>query len=51
MYPANNLFSRNYKGNSSLQGAPKKVLKNPFATDGQPSISGVEMSGISFSQS
>ena len=47
----NDLFSRNYRGNSSLQGAPKKVLKNPFATDGQPSISGVEMSGISFSQS
>mgnify|MGYP001216518203 CR=1 FL=1 len=43
---------------SSILGAanerkldPKKVLKNPFATDGQPSISGVEMSGISFSQS
>ena len=42
---------RNYRGNSSLRGAPKRVLKNPFATDGQPSISGVEVSGISFSQS
>ena len=42
---------RNYRGNSSLRGAPKRVLKNPFATDGQPSISGVEISGISFSQS
>lgn len=42
---------RNYQGNSSLRGAPKRVLKNPFATDGQPSISGVEVSGISFSQS
>ena len=42
---------RNYQGNSSLRGAPKRVLKNPFATDGQPSISGVEASGISFSQS
>ena len=29
---------RNYRGNSSLRGAPKRVLKNPFATDGQPSI-------------
>ena len=43
--------SYNVRGNGSLRGAPKKVLRNPFATNQQSSISGVQMSGILFTQS
>lgn len=43
--------SYNIRGNSCLRGAPKRVLRNPFATNEQVSISGVEMSGILFTQS
>lgn len=43
--------SYNVRGNGSLRGAPKKVLQNPFATNQQGSISGVQMSGILFTQS
>ena len=43
--------SYNVRGNGSLRGAPKKVLRNPFATNQQSSISGVQISGILFTQS
>jgi len=42
--------SYNVRGNGSLRGAPKKVLRNPFATNQQSSISGVQMSGILFTK-
>lgn len=41
----------NHRGNGNLRGAPKKVLRNPYASDTRPSISNVILSGISFSQS
>lgn len=42
--------SYNIRGNSSLRGAPKRVLYNPFANNIRPSISGVNISGILFTQ-
>lgn len=43
--------SKGFRGNSNLRGAPSRVLRNPFATNEQISISGVEMTGILFTQS
>ena len=43
--------SKGFRGNSNLRGAPRRVLRNPFATNEQVSISGVELSGILFTQS
>ena len=34
-----------------LRGAPRKVLNNPFASNLRPKVSGVKMTGVSFSQS
>lgn len=34
-----------------LKGAPARILYNPFANNTRPSISGVNISGISFKQS
>ena len=49
--PANEKESYNIRGNGNLRGAPNKVLCNPFANNTKPSISGVSVSGISFTQS
>ena len=38
----------NVRGNGNLRGAPKRVLNNPYASNLIPSISGVNISGISF---
>lgn len=43
--------SYNFRGNGSLRGAIKRVLNNPYANNIQPSITGVNISGISFIQS
>ncbi len=40
----------NVRGNGNLRGAPKRVLNNPYASNLEPSISGVKLSGISFQQ-
>ena len=40
----------NVRGNGNLRGAPKRVLNNPYASNLEPSISGVKISGISFQQ-
>lgn len=42
--------SYNVRGNGSLRGAIKRVLHNPYANNTQPSITGVNVSGILFSQ-
>jgi len=42
--------SYNVRGNGSLRGAIRRVLANPFASNAQPSVSGVKLSGISFRQ-
>lgn len=41
----------NVRGNGNLRGAPRKVLNNPFASNLRPKVSGVKMTGVSFSQS
>lgn len=41
----------NHRGNGNLRGAIKRVLTNPYANNTQPSMSGVNISSISFSQS
>ena len=40
----------NVRGDGNLRGAPKRVLNNPYASNLEPSISGVKLSGISFQQ-
>ena len=42
--------SYNFRGNGNLRGATKRVLRNPFANNTQSSIIGVNISGISFTQ-
>jgi len=49
--PANSSEVYNIRGNGNLRGAPKRVLHNPYANNTLPSISGVNISGISFTQS
>jgi len=49
--PDNTTETYNIRGNGNLRGAPSKVLYNPFANNARPSISGVSISGISFTQS
>ena len=39
------------RGDGNLRGAPRRVLNNPYASNLEPSISGVNISGISFKQS
>ena len=39
------------RGDGNLRGAPPRVLNNPYASNLEPSISGVNISGISFKQS
>ena len=41
----------NVRGCGNLRGAPRRVLNNPYASNLEPSISGVNISGISFKQS
>ena len=41
----------NIRGCGNLRGAPRRVLNNPYASNLEPSISGVSISGISFQQS
>tara|TARA_Y100000114_G_scaffold132666_1_gene131572 strand:- start:19 stop:2046 length:2028 start_codon:yes stop_codon:yes gene_type:complete len=41
----------NIRGVGNLRGAPRRVLNNPYASNLEPSISGVSISGISFQQS
>ena len=41
----------NVRGCGNLRGAPRRVLNNPYASNLEPSISGVSISGISFQQS
>ena len=41
----------NVRGNGNLRGAPNRVLNNPYASNTIPSITGVEITGISFKQS
>ena len=40
----------NIRGNGNLRGAPKRVLNNPYASNLIPTVSGVNISGISFQQ-
>ena len=40
----------NVRGDGNLRGAPKRVLNNPYASNLEPSVSGVKLSGISFQQ-
>jgi hypothetical protein len=49
--PANTTESYNIRGNGNLRGAPSRVLYNPYANNAKPSMSGVSVSGISFTQS
>lgn len=42
--------SYNFRGNGNLRGATKRVLRNPYANNTIPSINGVNISGISFTQ-
>ena len=41
----------NVRGDGNLRGAPPRVLNNPYASNLEPSIKGVNISGISFKQS
>lgn len=49
-YPDNAYDSYNYRGNSSLRGAIKKVIHNPYANNGYPVIRGIKFSGISLTR-
>ena len=40
--------SYNVRGNGNLRGAPKKVLRNPYASNNPPSIRGVTLNNINF---
>lgn len=40
--------SYNYRGNGSLRGATKRVIRNPFSSSRMPKVSGVNISGLSF---
>ena len=40
--------SYNYRGNSSLRGATKRVIRNPFSSSRIPKVTGVNISGLSF---
>lgn len=50
-YPSQPGDSYNILGNSSLRGATKRVIFNRFANNTVPSISGIGISGVSFTQS
>ena len=49
--PSFNNECHNIRGCGNLRGAPRRVLNNPYASNLEPSISGVNISGISFKQS
>jgi hypothetical protein len=40
--------SYNVRGNSSLRGATKRVLRNPYASNNPPSIKGVNINNVNF---
>lgn len=46
--PTSNGDSYNYRGNSSLRGAIKRVIRNPFSSSRIPKMSGVSISGFTF---
>ena len=51
-YQSNSATDTNYWGNSySLKSSPRRILYNPYASDAKPKVSGVKMTGVSFSQS
>ncbi len=51
-YQSNGASDSNYWGNSySLKSSTRRILYNPFANNGKPSMVGVTISGASFSQS
>lgn len=50
-FASSNGDSYNVRGCGNLRGAPKRVLKNPYANNTKPSMSNVNISGISFTQS
>jgi len=50
-YTSNSATDINYWGNShSLKSSPRRILYNPYANNTVPKIDGVNISGISFSQ-
>ena len=40
--------SYNVRGNSSLRGATKRVLRNPYASNNPPSLKGVNINNVNF---
>ena len=50
-YQSNSATDSNYWGNTySLKSSTRRILYNPFANNGKPSMVGVSISGASFSQ-
>ena len=50
-YQSNSATDSNYWGNTySLKSSTRRILYNPFANNGKPSMVGVTISGASFSQ-
>ena len=50
-YQSNSATDSNYWGNTySLKSSTRRILYNPFANNGKPTMVGVTISGSSFSQ-
>ena len=51
-YQSNSATDAFYWGSSySLKSSPRRILYNPYANNRRPTISGVDLTGISFKQS